>query len=516
MRPILLDNNIIIDLLSEDRQSNFPVSKQVFEILNTKKIPIYISVSSLDNIEFVLIGEIKRYIDVTTAIAKKMTRFAIEELVSKVKIAKTPSYIDIDYDDIEDSQIIASARAVNAKVLTRDEGMLAKYPNDTLSPAEFLKQQTEPQKVSFLDLKAINQQYTHEFEHAFDQVLNSGWYIQGSQVKAFEQEFGDYCGTKHAIGVANGLDALILILRAYKELGKLKEGDEVIVPANTYIASILAITENRLKPILVEPDTQTYNLAPGLVETAITPNTKAILAVHLYGQLADMPAINAIAKKHNLLVIEDSAQSHGAQIDGRKAGNWGDASGFSFYPGKNLGALGDAGAVTTNDDQLAQTIRALGNYGSHKKYQNLYQGVNSRLDEIQAALLRVKLKNLNTETQRRQQIAKMYIEGIKNDAIVLPLTPNTSPLTRKDCVWHLFVIRTTNREKLQNYLTEQGIQTLIHYPIAPHHQPVYQAWSNQSYPISEAMHQEVLSLPISPVMTDDEVQKVIEAVNSFK
>jgi len=376
--------------------------------------------------------------------------------------------------------------------------------------------------IPFLDLKGINAQYREELIQAVTDVIDSGWYIQGKQVKAFEQEFADYCGTKHCIGVANGLDALILILRAYKELGKLKEGDEVIVPANTYIASILAITENRLKPILVEPNEHTYNLDPNLIEQAITPNTKAILAVHLYGQLADMPAINAIAQKYNLLMIEDSAQAHGAQIEGRKAGNWGDASGFSFYPGKNLGALGDAGAVTTNDDKLAQTIRALGNYGSHKKYENLYQGVNSRLDEMQAALLRVKLKNLNTETKRRQQIAAMYMQGIKNDKIVLPIQHSTfniknsdSHLTGENQVWHLFVIRTTNREKLQTYLTEQGIQTLIHYPIAPHHQQAYKNWADQSYPITEAIHNEVLSLPISPVMTDGQVQAVIEAVNRF-
>lgn len=370
--------------------------------------------------------------------------------------------------------------------------------------------------IPFLDLKGINAQYRNELIEAATQVIDSGWYVQGTQVKAFEQEFADYCGTKHCIGVANGLDALILVLRAWKELGKLKEGDEVIVPANTYIASILAITENRLKPVLVEPDEQTYNLAPGLVEQAITPNTKAILAVHLYGQLAPMPEIMAIAKKHNLLVLEDSAQAHGAQIDGKKAGNWGDASGFSFYPGKNLGALGDAGAVTTNDDELAETIRALGNYGSHKKYENLYQGVNSRLDEMQAALLRAKLKHLDQETKRRQQISEMYMQGIQNDKVVLPLTPNTSPLTREDCVWHLFVIRTQQREKLQTYLTEQGIQTLIHYPIAPHHQKAYQTWSNQSYPITEAIHNQVVSLPISPVMTDDQVQKVIQAINNYK
>jgi dTDP-4-amino-4,6-dideoxygalactose transaminase len=370
--------------------------------------------------------------------------------------------------------------------------------------------------IPFLDLKGINVQYREALIEAAVSVIDSGWYVQGSQVKAFEQEFSDYCGTKHAIGVASGLDALILILRAYKELGRLKEGDEVIVPANTYIASILAITENRLKPILVEPEVQSFNLSPDLVEQAITPNTKAIMVVHLYGQLADMLAINAIAEKHNLLVIEDSAQAHGANISGRKAGNWGNASGFSFYPGKNLGALGDAGAVTTNDDQLSQVIRALGNYGSHKKYENLYQGVNSRLDEIQAAFLRVKLRYLDKETQRRQEIAIAYVQGIKSDKLVLPIQHSTSNIQKlSDHVFHLFVIRTQQRKKLQNYLTEQGIQTLIHYPIAPHHQKAYQFWSNSGYPLTEAIHREVLSLPISPVMTDKQVQLVIEAINKY-
>ncbi|WP_414828631.1 DegT/DnrJ/EryC1/StrS family aminotransferase [Alteromonas sp. H39] len=370
--------------------------------------------------------------------------------------------------------------------------------------------------IPFLDLKGINAQYRDELIKAATDVIDSGWYVQGQQVKAFEQEFAEYCGTKHAIGVANGLDALILTLRAYKELGKLKEGDEVIVPANTYIASILAITESRLKPILVEPNEHTYNLDSTLIELAITPNTKAILAVHLYGQLADMPTINSIAQKHNLLVIEDSAQSHGAQMHGRRAGNWGDASGFSFYPGKNLGALGDAGAVTTNDDELAQAIRALGNYGSHRKYENLYQGVNSRLDEMQAALLRVKLKNLDNETKRRQEIAAMYINGIKNDAIVLPMLPNSTPLTPGNCVWHLFVIRTKLREKLQSYLSEHGIQSLIHYPIAPHHQRAYKDWKHQSYPITESIHREVLSLPISPILDNESVNRVISITNGFE
>jgi len=369
--------------------------------------------------------------------------------------------------------------------------------------------------IPFLDLKSINAQYREELIEATTRVIDSGWYVQGAEVNAFEQEFAAYCGTKHCIGVANGLDALTLILRAYKELGKLKEGDEVIVPANTYIASILAISENRLRPILVEPDEQTYNLDPALIEQAITPNTKAIMAVHLYGQLADMPTINAIAKKHGLLVIEDSAQAHGASIKGRKAGNWGDASGFSFYPGKNLGALGDAGAVTTNDDELAQTLRALGNYGSHKKYENLYQGVNSRLDEMQAAILRVKLQHLDDETKRRREIAIAYAQSINNPNIILPINLNTSALTLEHHAFHLFVLRTNDREKLQSYLAENGVQVLIHYPIAPHHQKAYQAWSNLNLPVTEAIHNEVLSLPISPVMSDADVQRVITICNIF-
>ncbi len=373
--------------------------------------------------------------------------------------------------------------------------------------------------IPFLDLKGINAQYREELIQAATDVIDSGWYIQGQQLKAFEQEFADYCGTKHAIGVANGLDALILIFRAYKELGKLKAGDEVIVPANTYIASILAITENSLKAILVEPDETSFNLSPEAVKKAISPNTKVILAAHLYGQLANMPAINAIAKTHSLLVIEDSAQAHGASLNGRKAGNWGHASGFSFYPGKNLGALGDAGAVTTNDEELAQTIRALGNYGSHKKYENLYQGVNSRLDEMQAALLRVKLKHLDNETQRRQKIAIAYAAGINNPKLTLPITNyQLSIKSLQNHVFHLFVIRTKLREKLQSYLSKNGIETLIHYPIAPHQQMAYknnQVWSKLSYPITEAIHREVLSLPISPVMTDEQVKTVIQTINEF-
>ena len=368
--------------------------------------------------------------------------------------------------------------------------------------------------IPFLDLKSINTQYRAELIEACTRVIDSGWYISGNELEKFEQNFASYCGTNFAIGVANGLDALILTLRAWKELGKLEDGDEVIVPSNTYIASILAITANNLVPILVEPDINTYNIDPEKVEAAITTKTKVILPVHLYGQLADMPAIMQIAKKYNLLVLEDSAQSHGATINGKKAGNWGDASGFSFYPGKNLGALGDAGAITTNDEELAQMLCALRNYGSHEKYKNLVPGVNSRLDEIQAAMLDVKLKFLDIETQHRRKIANLYLTKVKNPLIKLPLN-NINAEEYQQHVWHLFVIRTEHREALQQHLTENGVQTLIHYPIPPHKQQAYKEWNHLSYPISEKIHSEVLSLPIGPTLNLDDVEKVIQLCNTF-
>ena len=369
--------------------------------------------------------------------------------------------------------------------------------------------------IPFLDLKNINQQYRNELIDACGRVIDSGWYIGGKELESFEKNFAEYCGTQFAIGVANGLDALILTLRAWKELGKLQDGDEVIVPSNTYIASILAITANNLTPVLVEPDLATYNIDPLKIEEAITAKTKVILPVHLYGQLAAMPKIMAIAQQYNLLVLEDSAQSHGAQLQRKKAGNWGDASGFSFYPGKNLGALGDAGAVTTNDAELATMLKALRNYGSHEKYKNLVPGVNSRLDEIQAAMLDVKLKYLDQETQHRRHIASLYLNGIKNPLIQLPLN-GINAESYEQHVWHLFVIRTNQREALQKHLNKQGIQTLIHYPIPPHKQQAYKEWNDQSYPLAEVIHQEVLSLPISPVMQAEQVKLVVAAINSFE
>ncbi|MFB2642100.1 DegT/DnrJ/EryC1/StrS family aminotransferase [Shewanella bicestrii] len=364
--------------------------------------------------------------------------------------------------------------------------------------------------INFLDLKAINNQYQQELKDACDRVIDSGWYIMGNELTQFETEFAAYCGTKHAIGVANGLDALILTLRAWKELGKLNAGDEVIVQANTYIASVLAITENDLVPVLVEPNSASYNLDPATLVAAITPKTKAILPVHLYGQLCPMPEIMAIAQEHNLLVLEDCAQAHGAEINGKRAGNWGNAAGFSFYPGKNLGALGDAGAITTNNDELAQTLKALRNYGSHKKYENLYQGVNSRLDEIQAAMLRVKLRYLEAETARRQHIAQTYRTNINNPLITLPQLKEELAH-----VWHLFVVRCENRGALQQHLTDNGVQTLIHYPIPPHKQQAYRQYAEMQLPLTEQIHQQVLSIPLDPTMSDEAVQQVIAAMNEF-
>lgn len=369
--------------------------------------------------------------------------------------------------------------------------------------------------IPFLDLKAINMQYRDQMITACTRVIDSGWYICGKELEEFEHNFANYCGTRYAIGVANGLDALILTLRAWKELGKLHEGDEVIVPSNTYIASILAISQNNLKPVLVEPDITTFNIDTKKIETAITPKTKVILPVHLYGQLAAMPEIMTIAKKYNLLVLEDSAQSHGAEINGQKAGNWGNAAGFSFYPGKNLGALGDGGAITTNDAELAQMLKAIRNYGSHEKYKNLVPGVNSRLDEIQAAILNVKLKFLDQENQHRRHIADLYLKEIQNTAIELPCK-NIDTETYAQHVWHLFVIRTKYREKLQQYLAENGVQTLIHYPIPPHQQQAYQEWNGLSFPVSEQIHAEVLSLPIGPTLSMDEAKQVVRLCNGFQ
>ncbi len=360
--------------------------------------------------------------------------------------------------------------------------------------------------IKFLDLKKINDRYKKEFLRTSAKILDSGWYILGKNVEQFEKDFANFCGTKYAIGVANGLDALILILKALG-IGK---GDEVIVPANTYIATILAVVANGAKPVFVEPKIETYNLNPDLIEKKITKKTKAILAVHLYGLVSDIDKISEIAKKHNLYLIEDSAQSHGAIYNGKKSGSFGIASGFSFYPGKNLGALGDGGAITTNSKNLYDKLKALRNYGSHIKYENIYKGFNSRLDEFQAGVLITKLKHLDSDNKARISIAKMYEDGINNPKIVKPLFVNDG-----SCVWHLYVIRCKNRDKLKNYLAENSIETLIHYPIPPHKQEALKEYSKKKLPITEKIHKEVLSLPISPIMKKSEVEFIIKKLNEF-
>ena len=365
--------------------------------------------------------------------------------------------------------------------------------------------------IKFLDLQKINLQYQEEIEAKLLETFRSGWYLLGNEAKNFEANLATYIGSTNAIGVANGLDALRLIFKAYLELGQMKFGDEVIVPANTYIASLLAITDNRLKPVFAEPNIDNFNLDISKIEALITPKTKAIMVVHLYGQICWSKELETLAKKYNLKIIEDNAQAIGAEWNGMKTGNLGDAAGFSFYPGKNLGALGDAGAITCKDDLLAKTIRALANYGSEEKYVNKYQGLNSRLDEIQASVLDVKLKYIDADNDKRRMIAEQYVAGIKNDKIILPILPSQ----QKEHVYHIFLIRTSKREKLQKYLTENEIQTLIHYPTPPHKQKAYKYYNHLSFPITEKIHEEVLSLPISPVMEDDEVKKVIDVLNNF-
>lgn len=372
--------------------------------------------------------------------------------------------------------------------------------------------------IKFLDLQKINEQYSEELKKAATEVIDSGWYLLGERVKKFEDNLSKYIGVKNVIGVANGLDALRLILKGYIELGRIKEGDEIIVPANTYIATILAITDNRLKPVLVEPDIKNYNLDISLIEKHITNRTRAIMVVHLYGQVCWSEQLEEIAKRNNLLIIEDNAQAIGAIWYGKKTGSLGDAAGFSFYPGKNLGALGDAGAVSTNDDELADIVRALGNYGSRQKYINEYQGLNSRLDEINAAFLDVKLKYLDEANDKRREIAQYYCEHITNEKIILPnckmnyLFEAPNSLSH---VWHLFVIRANERDRLQKYLFDNGIQTLVHYPIPPHKQSAYRELNSLQFSTTEMIHEQVLSLPISQILDHDQLFLITKLLNNY-
>lgn len=368
---------------------------------------------------------------------------------------------------------------------------------------------TTPNGIAFLDLRSINLNHRAELEEAFARVLDSGRFVMGDELAAFESEFAAYCGTGHCIGVGNGLDALHLILRGY-EIGP---GDEVIVPSNTYIATWLAVSYAGATPVPVEPDERTYNLDPACIEAAITPHTKAIMVVHLYGQPADMDPINEIATRHGLKVIEDAAQAHGALYKGRRTGSLGTAAGFSFYPGKNLGALGDGGAVTTNDDTLADRIRVLRNYGSQVKYHNEVKGYNSRLDELQAAFLREKLKALDNENAHRARMAAIYSELLASAGVVLPVVPDWA-----GPAWHLYVIRCPGRDMLQRHLQENGIGAMIHYPIPPHLQPAYaELWfARGAFPVSEAIHDSVLSLPMGPHLDEAQVKQVAACIAAFR
>lgn len=369
--------------------------------------------------------------------------------------------------------------------------------------------------IDFLNLKDVNSVYREQLISAFTAVLDRGWFIQGSEVEAFENEFSLFCGAKYCVGVANGLDALVLTLKAWKIMGKIHDGDEVIVPGNTFIASVLAISECGLKPIFVEPDPTTYNISSSAIKSHITSKTRVILPVHLYGQLSDIEGVLAVAGEYDLLVLEDCAQAHGAKLrsSNRCAGSFGNAGAFSFYPGKNLGALGDAGAITTNDAELYKLLLALRNYGSEIKYNHIIKGVNSRLDELQAAFLRIKLRDLDQNTNRRREISLMYRNGINNNKVTVNCCK--LPFGEDSHVWHLFVIEVNNRDEFISHMNANDISVAIHYPIAPHKQDAYKEFHHISLPITEKIHSTILSLPMSPTLSNQEVEKVISAVNSY-
>ncbi len=505
MQNIILDINIILDCYDNERLVYFPASKSAFDLVTESAFyQAYISSASLDNLEFLKNRALKQsYPEIIAAERQKLTVLFIKELLNYIKLAKTPSYIDIDYDDIEDSLIIASAKAIDAKVITRDAGMVRKYPDIALRADDFIKQhQKKAQNIPFFDLKAAQQELSTEIEQGFDRVLNSGWYILGSEVEAFEAEYAIYCEAKYCVGVANGLDALHLALLALD----VKPGDEVIVPSNTYIATWLAVSQCGAIPIPVEPDPATYNIDPVKIEAAITARTKVILPVHLYGQPADMDPILAIAKKHNLRVLEDGAQVHGARYKAKRLGAHGDVVAWSFYPGKNLGAIGDGGAITTNNPDVAERVSVLRNYGSKVKYVNEVRGFNSRLDPLQAAALRAKLKVLDNWNARRAEIAARYTAGLADTGLVLPFVPAWA-----EPVWHLYVVQHPQRNWLQQHLHEAGIGTLIHYPIPPHLQAAYAelGFTKGNFLIAEQIHEKILSLPMFPSMAAEQVNQVI-------
>jgi dTDP-4-amino-4,6-dideoxygalactose transaminase len=504
---VLLDSNIALDYLLGRREIN-PLWEELPIYLIQNHIPYCFAAHQVATIEYIFIREAKRL-----GLWEKPQAMQLWlRFFNKATILKTPPTFDREHPlakrDIEDYQIHLAAEAAGCHIITRDIEF-ASFSGWCLTPETFLATAIPgpPTAVPFLDLKSPHIELRSQLEGAFDRTLNSGWYILGNEVKLFEHEFADYCGAKQCIGVGNGLEALHLILRAYG----IGEGDDVLVPSNTYIATWLAVSYAGANLIPVEPDERTYNINPALIEASITPRTRAIIAVHLYGQPADMDPINEIATKHGLKVIEDAAQAHGARYKGRPVGTLGDAAGFSFYPGKNLGAIGDGGAVTTNDPDLANKVRVLRNYGSRVKYHNEVKGYNSRLDELQAAFLREKLKKLDEWNGRRKVIAAEYLSTLFDGIVVLPYVPEWA-----DPVWHLYVVRSEARDQLQRHLGQAGISTMIHYPIPPHLQPAYAELGFQEgdFPVSERIHREVLSLPIGPHMEGQE-SLVVETINSF-
>jgi dTDP-4-amino-4,6-dideoxygalactose transaminase len=509
------DNNICLDFLLNRKVVN-PLALKLFNAFIDNQVSIFVSSSQLHNIQYMFFKLCKLHEVMSIEKAKDIWN----DFFSKIEIVKTPAYIDNEQSllesDIEDYLIELSARTLkDSKIITRDKKFLQQSDLTINIDEAFSEIEKQVEKnISFLNLEQVNLPHRIEIEKGIDRVLTSGWYLQGNEVNAFEAEYAQFIGTKHCIGVANGLDALRLIFRAYIEMGQLKEGDEIIVPANTYIASILAISDNNLKPVLVEPHINTYNIDPLKIEEKISTKTKGIMIVHLYGRNAMHPEIDRLVQKYNLKLIEDNAQAQCCFYGKERTGSLGHATGHSFYPGKNLGALGDAGAVTTDDEQLATTIRAIANYGSSKKYINDYKGLNSRLDEIQAAVLRIKLKTLDEDNNQRAEIARYYTENIVNPDIILPVTkdffqpsnPSTlQPFNHHSHVWHIYPVRCRQRDKLQQYLADNGIQTLIHYPVPPHKQKAYKEWNSQDWPVTEQIHEEILSLPISPVMSRDDI-----------
>jgi len=500
VKHYFFDVNIVLDLLL-NRQPYCILADQIYNTLLAADRKIYLSSASLHQIEYLVTLSFKK---AGIPLTKKQP--LLDDFYQHVCVVKTPA-LDYRDVDIEDRLIEASAQTVHeAVIITRDRRFLDRSPL-TLSPEAFLLQPavSEDRKVLFLDFQEAHLEIRQELDAAYDRVLNSGWFILGKEVKAFEREFAAYCEAEHCVGVGSGLDALHLILRAYG----IGPGDEVIVPANTYIATWLAVSHSGARPVPVEPNARTYNLDPALIEAAITPRTRAILPVHLYGQPADMDSINAIAARHGLKVIEDAAQAHGARYKGRRVGGLGDAAGFSFYPGKNLGALGDGGAVVTNDAEIAENVRILRNYGSRVKYHNEVKGFNSRLDELQATLLRVKLPVLDEWNTRRRAVAARYLDELAGSILTLPFVPDWA-----EPVWHLFVVRHPQRDELQQRLQQAGSGPMIHYPVPPHLQPAYAelGFGQGSFPITEAIHCEVLSLPMGPHLSGEQQLAQVIAV----